>query len=161
MNYTMSSRRRGCLTKLGPVPHVGRLMLTFVCVWLGIGYTVSAQQPATATLGGRILDPNGAVVPDASVTVTQRTTGLIRQTTSNAEGLYVVSNLQPGDYDVNVEAKGFATKATKLPITVRIGQTLSADFTLEITVRAEAVVDFVSGSMPINTETSVVDGVIS
>jgi protocatechuate 3,4-dioxygenase beta subunit len=62
-----------------------------------------AQQSATSTLTGIITDPNGAVIPGAQVTATQRATGMRRETTTNDEGLYVLTNLAPGEYDVKVQ----------------------------------------------------------
>src|SRR4029077_9285212 len=61
---------------------------------------VAAQQPATATLSGRIVDPNGAVVSGAQITATQKSTGVKRETKTNNEGLYVLTNLPVGDYEV-------------------------------------------------------------
>src|SRR6267154_6393032 len=68
---------------------------------------VYAQQAATATLNGRVLDPNGALVPGAVVALTEKATGVKRETTTNGDGIYVLSNLAPGEYGVRIEAKGF------------------------------------------------------
>ena len=63
-----------------------------------------AQQSATATLTGTVTDPAGAVISGATVTATQKTTGLQRETTTNSEGLYVLTNLPPGEYEVKIQA---------------------------------------------------------
>src|SRR5215475_7043629 len=65
-----------------------------------------AQQPATATLSGRIVDPQEAVVAGVRAVVTHQATGVKRETTSNDEGVYVLTNLPPGNYDVRFEGKG-------------------------------------------------------
>jgi hypothetical protein len=67
----------------------------------------SAQQAATATLSGRVLDPNRAVIPGATVTAMQKTTGVKRESTTNDEGTFVVTNLPVDEYEVKVQAKNF------------------------------------------------------
>jgi hypothetical protein len=65
-------------------------------------------QTATATLSGVVQDENGAVVPNASVTVSDPARGLKRNTTTNGEGQFTVSLLLPSTYTVTVEQTGFA-----------------------------------------------------
>lgn len=60
------------------------------------------QQAATATLSGRVLDPNQAVVPGARVTAAQKATASARSATTNAEGVFVLTNLPAGDYPVTM-----------------------------------------------------------
>ncbi len=64
-------------------------------------------QVVTATLTGTITDASGAVVPNASVTVTQVSTGTSRTTHTNDSGVYSVPYLNPGAYQVSIEASGF------------------------------------------------------
>ena len=75
--------------------------------------SVIAQQGASATLRGIVKDPNGAVVRGSQVSATQKDTGVKRETTTNADGLYVLSNLPPGSYEVRVQAAGFVDKILK------------------------------------------------
>ena len=70
-----------------------------------------AQQP-NATLSGTVTDPNGALIPGATVTATNNATSAARTTTTNGEGLYVLSNLSPGGYEIRVKATGFDEKVT-------------------------------------------------
>ncbi|HYG82738.1 MAG TPA: carboxypeptidase-like regulatory domain-containing protein, partial [Pyrinomonadaceae bacterium] len=53
--------------------------------------TAHAQQSTTASLSGRISDPNGAVVSGAQVTATFKATGVRRETTTNEDGFYTLS----------------------------------------------------------------------
>ena len=126
-------------------------------------FTVSvavAQHAPTATLSGKLKDPQGAVVSGVRVVATQQTTGLKRETTTNDEGLYVLSNLPPGDYDVRFEAKGFKTTSPSSPVNLQVGQVVALDVQLEIGVSENVSVD-VSYYVPlIDTSTSVVNGVI-
>lgn len=119
-----------------------------------------AQQAATATLSGRVLDPNGAVIPSATVTTTQKATGVKRETTTNDEGFFVLSNLPPGEYDLRIQATGFADKISKTPIALQVGQTTSLDAELEVGPTTETV-DLVGEVPLVETNTSTVNGVIN
>jgi outer membrane receptor protein involved in Fe transport len=123
---------------------------------------VYAQQAATATLNGRVLDPNGALVPGAVVAVIEKATGVKRETTTNGDGIYVLSNLAPGEYDVRVEAKGFTRKVSSAPVVLNVGQVVSLDARLEVNSleSSSTIIDLVEYKPLIDTNTSVVDGVI-
>ena len=64
-------------------------------------------QTTTGTITGRIVDPQGAVVPGAAVTVTSTTTNVAHAVTTNQDGLYTVPLLLPGDYTVSVVTPSF------------------------------------------------------
>src|ERR1700730_1347718 len=64
-------------------------------------------QTATAELSGNVTDTTGAVVANAKVTVANSETGTLREVTSNQAGLYHFTLLQPGNYNLSVEAPGF------------------------------------------------------
>src|SRR6185437_14941792 len=64
-------------------------------------------QPA-GSIRGRVLDPSGAVIPNAKVTVTSGQ-GITRSVNSDAEGRYTLRQLTPGSYSVMAQAPGFAT----------------------------------------------------
>jgi hypothetical protein len=120
---------------------------------------VRAQQPAAATLSGRVVDPQGAVIANVSIAATQKATGIKRETVSNDEGLFAITNLPPGDYEVKVIALGFAAR-TYSDVTLRVGQNLTLDVALE--VGAVIADDFTSaGPDLINRNSAVVDGVIT
>ena len=67
-----------------------------------LSFVIIAQQAATATLTGTISDPMGAIIAGAKVTATQTATGIKRDAVSNEDGLYVFSNMSPGDYELRV-----------------------------------------------------------
>src|SRR5215813_4181890 len=81
-----------------------------------------SQQAATATLNGTITDQMGAVIAGARITATQTATGIKRDAVTNIDGLYVFSNMTPGDYELSIEAPGFATKVK--PLALNVGQTV-------------------------------------
>ncbi|HET6934539.1 MAG TPA: carboxypeptidase-like regulatory domain-containing protein, partial [Candidatus Angelobacter sp.] len=79
-----------------------------------------AQSASTATIVGQVVDPQGAVVPNAKVTATNNATGVGRTVTTTSTGNYAIPNLPPGTYTVKVSAKGFSEGEAK-DITLNIG----------------------------------------
>jgi outer membrane receptor protein involved in Fe transport len=123
--------------------------------------TATAQQGLTATLSGRITDPNGAVIAGAKVTATQKATGAKRGTVTNNEGLYVLTNLSPGEYEVKIEAKSFPKTLARL-IDLRVGQQAVFDGTLEVSGPTETVMLVPDDSAAsVNTASAIIDGVIN
>ncbi len=87
---------------------------------------------------GNILDPSGAVVPNAALTVINKGTGVSRQIQADSQGSYNAQNLQPGQYEVKAEVSGFrATTKTDIPVTA--GTVSRVDFTLEVGQTAETI----------------------
>src|SRR5216684_5687877 len=84
---------------------------------------------ATATINGRVADQGGAVLPGATVTVTNGGTGAVRSTVTNAEGLYSIPALNPGTYTVKAELAGFAA-AARASVELITGSTLTVDHQL-------------------------------
>ena len=132
--------------------------LLLVCL---LALSSHAQQSATSTLSGIITDPNGALIPGAQVTATQKATGIQRETTTNDEGLYVLTNLPPGEYDVKVAVTGFATKISQSAVVLQVGQTVTLDTNLEISLKESTTVDLVGEIPLIDTLASKVDSVVS
>src|SRR5258705_13060482 len=64
-------------------------------------------QLSTAEINGRVSDSSGAVLPGATVTMTQTATGLTRTVVTDASGAYLVSNLPTGPYRLEVSLQGF------------------------------------------------------
>ncbi|HEV7903811.1 MAG TPA: TonB-dependent receptor [Pyrinomonadaceae bacterium] len=133
--------------------------LTLVCFIFAASPKASAQQLATATLGGRVTDPAGAVIPGAQVTVTQKATNFQRTTTTNDEGVYVLTNLPPGEYDLKIQANTFNVQVSQSPVSLQVGQNVNLDATLDAGL-AE-VVDSVGYVPLVDTNSSKVDGVIA
>jgi len=83
-----------------------RILGAFLLVILGAG--IAAAQTGTSTLRGSITDAQGKPVPGATVTITNVATNASRSMKSTAEGEYVFDLLPPGDYRLEVDAKGFS-----------------------------------------------------
>jgi hypothetical protein len=89
-------------------------------------------------IGGIISDATGAVVPGASVTVTNTATNQRRQVQSNESGNFTVPFLVPGVYDITVQAEGFKA-ATRKELTLQVGDSARVNFTLEVGQVTESV----------------------
>ena len=66
-----------------------------------------AMAQATSSLNGMVTDPSGAVIPGATLTLTNTGTSLEREATSDSQGRYTFSQVQPGNYTLKAKAAGF------------------------------------------------------
>ncbi|MGH9675335.1 MAG: carboxypeptidase-like regulatory domain-containing protein, partial [Bryobacteraceae bacterium] len=82
-----------------------------VCVMAMLIASPATAQVLYGSIVGTILDPSGSVVPGATVSITDKQTGLTRETTADAQGRYLIQNLVPGRYDIKVAASGFRQSA--------------------------------------------------
>ena len=86
-------------------------------------------QRTTATVRGTVRDSTQAVLPGATVTVTNTDTGLTRATVTNSVGAYVVPELPVGRYKITAELQGFKT-ASRTDVSLRVADDLGLDFEL-------------------------------
>ena len=106
----------------------------------------------TATVLGTVRDASSAVVPDASVTLTNTATGVSTTRSTNAEGNYEFFNVSSGIYLISVEKSGFAMTMIE-NVTVQVGSRLRVDAQMSIGQVSERVQ--VTGTAPlIETDTS-------
>ncbi len=91
----------------------------------------AVAQEARATLGGRVLDSHGAVVPGAEVIVTCDDTLVKQQTITNSQGNWVVQFLIPGHYSFTIVVPGFK-KAERRGLTLQAADNKQIDVTLEL-----------------------------
>jgi len=109
-----------------------------------------AQSTTEGAIGGTIVDQQGAVVPNAKVTVINTGTNQQFATTTSETGAYRATHLQPGIYEVKIDAAGFAAYDQK-NVVVEIGRITTIDPKMSVTGSSETVT--VSGEAPtINTE---------
>jgi hypothetical protein len=94
-------------------------------------------------LGGIIVDPNGAVIPNAEVTATNTQTGMILTTTADAEGHWVISGMQPGPVRVSISFPGF--KKTQVDLQFQASRPARMGITLDAANVTETVT--VTGSL--------------
>ena len=128
-------------------------MTKAVRCWLAIGVLVivcparpAAAQVLYGSIVGTLTDQTGAVVPKATVTVTNTSTGLSRQATTDEAGYYSIPNLLEGAYDLSVSASSFKpyvqrgvnvsiNAVTRVDATIQVG-TLSEEVRVEATTAA-------------------------
>ena len=97
-----------------------------------------AQQAATSSLGGRVVDPQGVIVSGAQVTILQKATGFSRETVANADGLFRVNDLPPGEYEVRAAASGFA-ETVYTSVSLGVGRSVELAVALKVGGREENV----------------------
>lgn len=107
-------------------------VLIFSLCWLpflGAG-AQSPVAPATGTIAGRVIDPQGAVIAHAVITATEDSTGKHYQTTTDGQGEFHLSGLTPGNYTVLIERRAF--RAETRPVSVNPDQTAQLEVKLRI-----------------------------
>src|SRR4051812_25373477 len=115
-------------------------------------------QGTSGTITGRVIDQQGAAVPGVTVTAKSATTGFTRSEVSDSEGVYRLSALPVGVYDVTAELQGFTT-VSKKGVEVNVAQTQAVDFPLKVAQLAETV--NVTGATPlIETTASAVGAIV-
>ena len=85
---------------------------------------------STGNINGTVVDPSGASVAGAKVTVTHIDTGVTTNVTTNSGGFYNSGSIAPGKYSVKAEAKGFETSEEQ--VNVRIANNTAVNFILKI-----------------------------
>ncbi|QNI32706.1 TonB-dependent receptor [Alloacidobacterium dinghuense] len=116
-----------------------------------------AQENATIT--GTVLDPSGAVVPNAAISLTNPATGQVRQTVSNNDGIYLFANVGVGNFTLSASAGGFVNY-TRTGISVNTGQTLKEDVKLTIGAAGQTIT-VQADALQIQTETNELSNLIS
>ncbi len=97
-----------------------------------------AQGSATASVVGHVTDSTGAVVPGAIVHIVNTATSAERTATTNNNGEYSLTNLQPANYRVSIEKSGFKT-STIGSLDLLVDQTADASVTLSVGSTSETV----------------------
>ena len=120
-----------------------RFIAILACVAVSLGIIGSGARPASAqvlygSIVGTLTDQTGAVVPKATVTVTNTSTGLSRQATTDTAGYYSIPNLLEGTYDLAITASGFKTY-TQRGVNVPINAATRIDVTIQVGALAEEV----------------------
>jgi hypothetical protein len=115
-------------------------------------------QSANGTISGIVTDPSGAAIAGADVIVQNGETSVQYTTESNSEGVYVVPDLPPGLYRIQIAKIGFKT-IIKPDILLHLQDALAINFTLPVGAASETIT--VQGGAPlINTESAAVSTVI-
>ncbi|HXY06338.1 MAG TPA: carboxypeptidase-like regulatory domain-containing protein [Terriglobales bacterium] len=102
-----------------------------ILVFLLLLVESARAQVSGAALTGTITDSSGAGVPNARISVRSLDTSQLTTTQSNPAGLYSLSNLTPGEYEVSISADGFATQSVKTTLTGGVSVTLNTTLTAQ------------------------------
>jgi outer membrane receptor protein involved in Fe transport len=132
--------------------------IIFAMIVLALGTLPASAQQTSGNITGRIVDDQGAAVPGVAVTGTNKQTGFTRADVTDGEGVYRLTALPVGTYDLAAELQGFSRVENK-GIIVSVGQTLDVNISLKVASLTETVT--VSGESPlIETSSSSVGGVV-
>lgn len=135
--------------------HISRLrVITALVLMIAGGATSLATAQSTfGSFTGTITDPSGAVVPGATVTITNTRTQAVRATVTSDEGSYLVTNLDAGTYQIIVSLSGFTDATQQATLLAR--QTARVDGRLQVAGATEQVV--VSALQIIETNSATID----
>src|SRR6266478_3972854 len=111
--------------------------VTILCLLLGCGMT-HAQGVNTASLAGTVLDPSGAALKGAQVTVTNGATGSERSAISDDAGRYNLIGLPPGQYKISVDG-GSNFEVYLASVTLTVGDSVTSDFKLALHGQIQSV----------------------
>src|SRR6266849_3467067 len=117
--------------------------------WFTVPMQVAAQSGA-GSISGSVRDPTGAVVQNATVTVTNTATNVAMTLASNAAGDFTAPNLPVGQYNVRIEKPGFRPAALN-NITLNASANVRADLTLQIGA-AQQTVEVQANAVQVQTE---------
>lgn len=137
------------------------IFFSFQCALLPPPPNVRAQDLDNVTIGGRVTDQNGAVIPGARVVVVLEKTGARRTAIADLEGRYRLMQLEPGTYTLRVSSNGFAVQE-KNDLAMIAGQNLQLEITLYPQgVNADPVLITVADAPPVDTMRTVVGGTVT
>lgn len=149
------------LTTLSSISYIFYSLLFILIFQTANASTASAQDLDNVTLGGRVLDQLGALLPGASVTARLTSTGVERTTRTDAEGRYRLIELEPGVYIVRAAFQNFATEE-KTGLQTFAGQNVQLDFMLRpAAITAAQVVVSEANAQPVDTARTVVGGTVT
>ena len=126
------------MSKYTPYRILCAVVLLTLGMVLSLNSVLAQSQASTGQIVGTVKDPQGAAVPNATVTVNNIATGLTQTLTSNGDGAFRAVLLPVGDYTVKVNAPGFG-EFVQSGYQVQIGSSLDANITLQINSVNEVV----------------------
>ena len=122
-----------------------RFLITLL-VGLVLASPAFGQGAGRASINGTVFDAEKAVLPGATITVTEENTGATRDTVTGGDGTFVIPTLLPGRYTIKADLPGFQP-TTQTGMTLGVGQELSVNMTLQLSGVQESVT--VTGEAPL------------
>lgn len=92
----------------------------------------------TGSISGTVMDSSGAVIPGATVVAVNAETNIRNSTLTNAEGFYSLPALPPGDYEVQIKAKGFQ-QYRQTALVIDVNSALRVDATLQVGAETQEI----------------------
>jgi len=133
-----------------------RTLFVIACVVLLV-YPFAGQSP-NGTINGLVLDPTGRPIPGAGILIVNDVTRVQYPGKTNDEGIYVVPDLPPGPYRIQVSKIGFKT-IIKPEIVLNVQDALSLNFTLPVGAFSETIT-VEGGASPVDTQSPAVSTVV-
>ena len=137
-----------------------RVKLTVLCFITFVLFTSTAPaQSPTGTVSGIVLDPSGGAIAGAQVLIINEATAVQYPGKANGEGYYVVPNIPPGTYRIQVSNSGFKT-IIKPDIVIHVEDALAINFSLEVGSISETI-EVTAATPTVNTETADISQTVS
>src|ERR1700741_34821 len=132
-----------------------------ILLMCGIHFSVPASaQVVGATLSGTITDPSDKSIPHAQVSITNVATGITTTVMTNSDGFFIAPNLLPGEYQVTVSAKGFATEVSK-GISLTVGSYQVLNLSLQVGSAAKTVIEVTTEAPAVQLASSDISAVVN
>jgi hypothetical protein len=137
--------------------HCSAVRLMLVAGFVMTSPWLLAQTVGTGSIVGTVTDPEGAVVAGAKVGITNKATAAVVHVTTSSAGWYSSGPIQPGEYVVGAEVKGF--NAPHIDLVVQVGNTSTGNVRMQSGTEAPKVE--VPGGTAVNIEQATVQGVLN
>ena len=145
--------------KLNSSRHVAmRLVVLIALILLASTLLLAQSTVGTGSIQGTVTDQTGAVVSGAKVTITNKGTAAAIRLSASSSGAYSSGPIQPGDYVVRAEAKGF--KTAEQGVAVEVGNIATVNPKLVIGQESQ-VIEVQGSAIAVNTEQATVQGVLN
>jgi hypothetical protein len=132
-------RNNACLSRTAVWPiRLSATIFSLLAMLVLMCGTATAQLAGKGAVSGKVADPSGAAIPNATIVITKDATGVSVTTTSTSAGDYEVSTLDPGVYTVTVSVNGFE-KLTQKNVQVNALETQTFNATLTVGASTETV----------------------
>ncbi|HLI78146.1 MAG TPA: carboxypeptidase-like regulatory domain-containing protein, partial [Acidobacteriaceae bacterium] len=135
------------------------LLLPVVAGAIATQVAVPAYAQSTAQISGTVTDPTGANIPGAKVSIRETSTNAAREVTANADGIFSLTNLVPGHYQLTATSAGFADFNATLDVT--IGASITLNPKLSTAGSSTTVEVTANDAVQVNTATPEVSQVIT
>jgi hypothetical protein len=137
--------------------HVAKSLLVALLVFTSASLT-SRAQGVYGTVQGTVTDSSGASIPNTEVTSRELSTGITQKVATNQNGIYVLSSMRPGTYEISAHKAGFSD-STRTGVVVSVGDQISLNMIMMVGGVTSTVQ--VSGEAPlVRSDDTIVGSVI-